>query len=164
MSPSARATFAVLALAASLTACKPAEAPLAAPAIAPSIADRVQVLSADTLVIDGKHIRLSNAFTPEPIPQARCWAEALAARQTTQWMVDKVRLAHSVVVEPTGGVDEYHRAFSLVRLDGLDLGQSLVDEGLAGRPNPGERFEWCNPISQGGAGAPALHALMAPPR
>src|SRR5438132_853994 len=41
----------------------------------------VQVLAADTVVVDGRHLKLSNAQAPVRIPQARCWAEALAARE-----------------------------------------------------------------------------------
>jgi hypothetical protein len=126
-----------------------------------TLTERVQVLSADTLVIDKKPVRLANAFAPEPIPQARCWAEAVASNEATEIVREIVRGASSVDVKATGGVDEYNRPFSMVALDGLDLGQTLYDRGLAARPGETRRrFEWCHPISQRDPGAPTVSSLM----
>jgi hypothetical protein len=128
---------------------------------AQALSERVQVLSADTLVIDKTPVRLANAFAPEPIPQARCWAEAVASNQATDVVREIVRGARTVDVKAVGGFDEYHRPFSTVTLDGLDLGQTLYDRGLAARPGETRRrFEWCNPISQQDPGAPTLSSLM----
>ncbi|WP_269713273.1 thermonuclease family protein [Caulobacter sp. NIBR2454] len=129
----------------------------------PSVGSRMTVISADILVLDGKHIRLGNAFAPETIPDARCWAEAVAARQATGVVQRLINNARTVTVEPTGGQDEYNRAFSIVILDGLDLGQVLIDNGLAAR-RTAERFNWCDPISRSAPGAPAITALTTPPR
>lgn len=149
-------------LVASLAGCKQ-PAPLLADDKPPPVAvvDRVQVLSADTLIIDKKSVRLANAFAPEPIPQARCWAEATASNEATEAVRAMVRAARTVDVRTVGGADEYNRAFSLVALDGLDLGQTLYDRGLAARPGETRRrFEWCNPISQQDPGAPTISSLM----
>ena len=35
----------------------------------------------DALIIDGRRVHLVDAVTPQPAPDARCPAEALAARQ-----------------------------------------------------------------------------------
>ena len=125
------------------------------------LTERIQVLSADTLVIDKKPVRLANAFAPEPIPQARCWAEAVASNEATEIVRDMVRGATTFDVRATGGVDEYNRPFSTVALDGLDLGQTLYDRGLAAKPGETRRrFEWCHPISQNDPGAPTLSSLL----
>jgi hypothetical protein len=124
-----------------------------------AIRPNVVVLAADTLVIGGKHYKLSNAFGPEPVPDARCWAEALAAKQATRTVAAMVGRAASVQAHPTGGVDEYDRIFAKIDIDGADLGQMLFEQGLAARPAHG-RFEWCNPISQGDPGAPNVTTMM----
>jgi len=157
-----KATAAALAAVATLAGCGERQTLLTdkqTPAIAPT--ERVKVLSADTLVIDKTPVRLANAFAPEPIPQARCWAEAVASNEATEIVRDMVRGATTVDVRATGGVDEYNRAFSTVALGGLDLGQMLYDRGLAAKPGERRRrFEWCNPISQDSPGAPTLSSLL----
>src|SRR5690606_24640575 len=105
--------------------------------------------------IDKKPLRLANAFAPEPIPQARCWAEAVASNEATEIVRDMVRGATTFDVRATGGVDECNRPFSTVALDGLGLGQTLYDRGLAARAaGPRRRFELCHPSSQHGPGPP----------
>jgi hypothetical protein len=149
-----------LALAAglALAGCRRTEPPLAAVREpGPTVADRVVVVSADALVVDGRHIRLSNAWAPQPIPRARCWAEALAARNARKTVRDMVRAARAIEVTPTGGVDDWNRTLARVQLDRLDLGETLHQDGLAGETS--ERFDWCAPISQATDGAPALRAL-----
>lgn len=131
--------------------------------VQPSVGSRTTVIGADILVLDGRHLRLSNAFAPETIPDARCWAEAVAARQGVAIVQRLVNNARSVTVQETGGKDDYDRAFALVTLDGLDLGQVLIDNGLAAKRTE-ERFNWCDPISRSSPGAPAVTTLTGPPR
>lgn len=147
-----------------LAACSPqkeSEADIAA--VQPSIGSRATVIGADILVIDGRHLRLSNAFAPETIPDARCWAEAVAARQGVAIVQRLVNNARTVAIQETGGKDEYDRAFALVSLDGLDLGQVLIDNGLAARRTQ-EHFNWCDPISRSAPGALTITTLTGPPR
>jgi endonuclease YncB( thermonuclease family) len=111
----------------------------------------------DALVVDGRHVRLSNALAPQLVPHAHCWAEAMAARQARDAVRSLVAEARDVAVTPTGGVDEYNRSLSRVSLDGRDLGQALVDHGMAA---PGGRpFDWCAPVSTGLASGPPLAVL-----
>lgn len=125
----------------------------------PSVAERVSVLSGDTFMVDGRGVRLANAFAPEPIPHARCWAEALAAKQAARVVQQMMREATTIEVRPTGPRDTYNREFAIVSLDGLDLGRTLYDEGMAGQPGT-QRFPWCDPISQNAEGAPTIYSLM----
>ena len=145
-----------------LSACQKTPDPPASITPPPSLADRVRVLSADALVIDGRHVRLANAYAPQGVPDARCWGEAAAAKLATSWVRDKVREARSVTVEAARGVDEYHRDLALVGLDGVDLGQALYETGLAGRRTDATngRFSWCEPVSGQAAGAPPVSALL----
>jgi endonuclease YncB( thermonuclease family) len=120
---------------------------------------KVTVLNADVLVIDGKHYALANGFAPQPVPDARCWAEATAAKQATRTVAAMVERAGSVEATPTGAKDSYNRDLATIRLDGADLGDVLFKEGLAARPTKG-RFEWCDPISRRGEGAPDVFSMM----
>ncbi|EJL21428.1 micrococcal nuclease-like nuclease [Caulobacter sp. AP07] len=152
----------VLSLTAPLAACQKTPDPPASISAPPGLGDRVRVLSADALVIDGRHVRLANAYAPQGVPDARCWAEAAAAKQVTDWVRAKVRDARIVAIETPDGFDEFHRELAVVRLDGEDLGQALYEAGLAGRRTDAAygRFSWCEPISGKAAGAPAVGSLL----
>jgi endonuclease YncB( thermonuclease family) len=115
------------------------------------LGDRVRVLSADAMVIDGQHVRLANAYAAQGVPDARCWAEATAAQTTLAWVRAKMRDAREIAVEPTTGFDEYHRQMAIVMVDGVDLGQEMYQNGLAAR---------CDPISGKAPGAPAVSSLL----
>ena len=119
---------------------------------------QVVVVEPDALVVDGRHVRLSNALTPHLVPRARCWAEAVAARQARNAVRGLVAEARDVTVSPTGGGDENKRSLSPLSLDGRDLGQALVDRGMAAPP--GRRaFDWCAPLSTSLASGPPLAVL-----
>lgn len=145
-------------MALTLTGCKgEPEKPLASGPAPPTVGSRVWVLGADSLIVDGQHIRLANAFAPQTIPDARCWSEALAAKFAIQQVKAMMTSARTITVQPTGERDEYNRAVSHVLLDGADLGDILFQLGLAGQPGKG-RFEWCNPLSVETKGAPSWSA------
>jgi endonuclease YncB( thermonuclease family) len=93
------------------------------------------------------------------VPDARCWAEALAAKQATLDVRSLIQEAKSIDLAPTGRRDEYNRVVAHVHLGGADLSQTLYDLGLAAQ-KPEGRFGWCEPISKGEAGAPPLKAMM----
>jgi hypothetical protein len=125
----------------------------------PSVAERVRVLDADVLIVDGINLRLANGVAPQPIPHAQCWAEAVAAiyaRNETRALVSG---AHSIDVRRTGGHDDYNRPFADITLDGADLGDALFRAGLVAR-KPTGRFDWCAPVSQEKEGAPPVRALF----
>ncbi|KRA62018.1 nuclease [Caulobacter sp. Root655] len=151
-----------LSLTVPLAACQRTPDPPASISAPPGLGDRVRVLSADAFVIDGRHVRLANAYAPQGVPDARCWAEAAAAKQVTDWVRGKVREARVVAIETPDGFDEFHRELAVVRLDGEDLGQALYEAGLASRRTEAAygRFSWCEPISAKAAGAPAVGSLL----
>jgi endonuclease YncB( thermonuclease family) len=157
-----RTSLIVLSLAVGLAACQKTPDPPSTIDLPPGLGDRVRVLSADAMVIDGKHVRLANAYAPQGVPDARCWAEAAAAKQATVWVRGRMREARDVTVEPTGGFDEFHRELAVVRLDGVDLGQLMFENGLASRRSTGRdnRFPWCEPISAKASDAPAVSSLL----
>lgn len=139
-------------------ACQRKEAPLAA-VPPPSITAHVRVLDADVLVIDGKHVRLANAYGPESLLRSRCWAEALASDHAAEYVRALVDHARSYAFKDAGRVDDYGRVIGYVSVDGADLGDILYDQGLAARPSD-PRFDWCQPISKHAQGAPKISSLF----
>jgi endonuclease YncB( thermonuclease family) len=153
-----RSIFAVLAFTA-LAACGKPERPLAS-APPPSITGHVRVLDADVLIVDGKHVSLANAYGPESLLHARCWAESLAADHAAEYVKELVAHARSYDFKPNGQTDAYNRSVGFMTIDGADLGDILYNQGLAARPaNP--RFDWCQPISQKAEGAPKISSLYS---
>lgn len=152
----------LLALALLLGACHKTPEPPTTITTPPGLGDRVRVLSADAMVIDGRHVRLANAYAPQGVPDARCWAEATAALQAVDLVRSKIKEARTVVVGPATGFDEFHRDLAVVELDGVDLGQELYAHGLAARRTaaPNGRFAWCEPISGKATGAPDVTSLL----
>ena len=141
-----------------LAACEPKQETLSA-APPPSIVGRVRVLDADVLIIDGKHVKLANAYAPESLLHARCWAESLASDRAAEYVKDLIDHARSFDFRPNGQTDTYNRALGLVTIDGADLGDILYEQGLAARPvDP--RFDWCQPISKQAEGAPKISTLF----
>ena len=151
-------TLAVAAAALCATACQEAEKPLTHTAPA-TIAGRVVVLNADTFVIDGRHVHLSNASAPLGVLHARCWAEAMLANDELAYVKELVNHAVSIDFKPTGQTDEYNRALGLVSLDGRDLGEDLYAHGMAARLTD-PRFDWCRPVSEKAEGAPPIEAAV----
>ena len=120
-------------------------------------APKVMVLEPDELVVDGRHVRLSNAAAPHLAPHASCWAEVLAARLARQIVQSRFAGAREITVTPIGGADEDNRILARVTVDGVDLGQSLLDDGLAAAPGAAP-FDWCAPLSTNIARAPRVPA------
>ncbi len=148
---SALRTSAVWALAASAALLLPACAPrptsiLAIPAAPAAAPPQIIVLQADVIVVDGRHLRLVGAVTPQPAPRAHCAAEAVAARQARSRLREMAQGVGAVTVIPTGKVDRWDRTEAQVFLDATDPAQVLVDEGLAVSPG-GKPFDWCGPLS-----------------
>jgi endonuclease YncB( thermonuclease family) len=140
-----------------LSACEPKQdAVIAAPP--PSIVGRVRVLDADVLIVDGKHVRLANAYAPESLLHARCWAESLASDRAAAYVKDLIDHARSFDFKPNGQTDTYNRAVGVMTIDGADLGDILYEQGLAARPVE-PRFDWCQPISKQADGAPKISTL-----
>ncbi len=124
-----------------------------------SIAGRVKVLNGDTLVIDGRHVHLANASTPQGALHARCWSEALLSTEVNGYVRDLVVRGVSIDFKPNGQTDSYNRALGTVTLDGNDLGEELFQRGMAARLTE-PRFDWCQPISQNAEGSPPFSALV----
>ncbi|AHM05681.1 thermonuclease [Roseibacterium elongatum DSM 19469] len=85
--------------------------------------------------------RLTGYDTPESFAP-RCAEEAQRAHQATARLRALVRSAVRVEAR-LGGVDRYNRRLVHLRLDGVDVGATLISEGLAVRYAGGRRIDWC---------------------
>jgi hypothetical protein len=91
----------------------------------PAELHQIEVFAGDHLVIDHQDITLADAETPQPHPRAACRAEEISAAHAADVVRSKLTGAQHLEVHPGPGEGQ------LVNVDGLDLGQSLIKEGLA---------------------------------
>jgi endonuclease YncB( thermonuclease family) len=108
------------------------------------------VVDGDTVRIDGVRMRLLDIDAPE-IFHPRC------ARESNAGAAAKARLAQLLAAGPmqladSGEHDRYGRPLVRISVNGQDLGQILLQEGLAvvWRPGPAaweaRRQHWCSDV------------------
>lgn len=113
--------------------------------MANSLAPRMRVIDGDTLedMNDDITYRLVNIDTPETGSRARCDAERALGDRATEAARTLVAHARRLEFRPTGRIDRYGRTIAFVLIDGRDMGETLIGEGLA-RPWRGRREPWCD--------------------
>lgn len=92
----------------------------------------------------GKVYRLANIDAPETGDFARCFHERHIGERAKWFAITSVKRAKSVSVRRTWRRDRYKRFVAYVYVDGVDLGELLMAQGLA-RPWRGWRPPWCGP-------------------
>lgn len=100
------------------------------------------VVDGDTIWLDGKNLRLASYDTPEPYDDI-CGGErevALAKRASTRLL--ELLNANQWSVEYGGPDGTGERTLATIRLAGQDVGDILIDEGLARHWPDGAEF-WC---------------------
>lgn len=100
------------------------------------------VVDGDTIWWRGQNLRLENYDTPEPYNDI-CGGQreiALAHRASARLL--ELLNANPFTVQ-TSGTDRYGRTLATVRIDGADVGDILISEGLARRWPDGHEF-WCD--------------------
>lgn len=104
----------------------------------------VRVIDGDTVVLaDGEHVRILNIDTPEMPPRSRCATERDLALAAKARLSEIVRQGDNVTLTRQGrDRDQYDRQLRRIRVDGQDVGEMLVREGLA-QPWRGYKAEWC---------------------
>ena len=109
------------------------------------VAERVRVIDGDTLedLRDEITYRVVNIDTPETGPRARCSAERDLGNRATNAVRTLLSGAERLELRPTGRTDRYGRTIAFVLIDGRDMGETLIEEGLA-RPWRGRREPWCD--------------------
>ncbi|MFN3318375.1 MAG: thermonuclease family protein [Allorhizobium sp.] len=104
----------------------------------------VRAIDGDTIEVNGETIRILNIDTPE-IRHAQCDAERRLGEVAKQRVARLLRAGRIGIRRGDGGrmTDKYGRTLAVVDIDGVDIGEQLISEGLA-RPWTGKRRSWCN--------------------
>lgn len=112
-------------------------------AVAPALAANLFAIDGDTIIIDREHIRIANIDAPE-IHHSKCDAEfrlGNAAKARMQALISGGKV--EIVRGDNGRMkDRYGRSLGRVLVDGKDVGEILIAEGLARRWD-GKRHPWC---------------------
>lgn len=99
------------------------------------------VVDGDTIWLEGQNLRLQSYDTPEPYNDI-CGGQAevaLAHRASARLLQ---LLNSNAFTVSTGQQDRYGRTLATIRVGGRDVGDTLIEEGLARRWPNGEEF-WC---------------------
>lgn len=108
----------------------------------PVEASSVYVYDGDTVVIDGKRLRLAGIDSPE-IGKYRCERERRIGFAARNRLRELITQAASLVLDDTGERDKYDRPLIRLLLDGRDGGELLISEGLSVKWYPGAAaWEW----------------------
>lgn len=115
---------------------------------APAAADEIRrfaVIDGDTVrdVARSVTYRVVNIDTPEVGDGAACAAERRHGVRATQRTRALLAAAQEIVARPVGRIDSYGRVVAAISVDGRDLGEALIAEGLARRWR-GRREPWCD--------------------
>lgn len=110
-----------------------------------SVIDRIRVIDGDTIEDRREDVtyRLVNIDTPETGSRTRCLAERTLGNRATDAVRTLISQARRLELNPTGRIDRYGRTIAFVVIDGHDMGETLIAEGLA-RPWRGRREPWCD--------------------
>ena len=102
-----------------------------------------RAIDGDTIVIDGETIRVANIDTPE-IRHAQCDAELRLGQVAKRRVAELIGAGTITIIRGDNGrmTDKYGRSLGRVLVDGRDVGEMLVAEGLARRWD-GRRHPWC---------------------
>lgn len=100
------------------------------------------VVDGDTLWLEGEKIRMMGYDTPEP--QTNICGGAREVRLANQASTRLVQILNQgVVTVERHGKDRYDRTLAVIQVDGVNVGDILVEEGLARYWPDGPEF-WCD--------------------
>ncbi len=102
-----------------------------------------RAIDGDTIRCARERIRISNIDTPELGAHARCHAEAERAERAKRFTAERLAAGPvEVTRDARRPRDRYGRTLATVRAGGRDLGEALIEAGLARRWD-GRRHPWC---------------------
>lgn len=99
------------------------------------------VVDGDTIWLQGVNMRLESFDTPEPYNDICGGAKEVALAKKASARLLALLNGNAFTVE-AGGEDRYGRVLATIRIDGTDVGDILISEGLARRWPNGNEF-WC---------------------
>lgn len=85
-------------------------------------------------------IRVANIDTPEL--KGKCEQEKELARKAKQFTLERLRQSKSILLKNLER-GKYFRVIAEVYVDGQNLGEELLKEGLAVKYDGGKRKNWC---------------------
>ena len=109
----------------------------------PNTADKTCVVDGDTIWLNGINVRLEGYDTPEPQTNI-CGGdrEKALADKASDWLVELLN-TRTWEVDLSGAQGSYGREIGTIKVDGRDVGEILVEEGLA-RWWPNGAEWWCD--------------------
>lgn len=111
-------------------------------ALCPEFGPRITcVVDPDTVWIAGEKIRIANIDGPE-LNSPKCPYERELAWKATERLVTLLNSGEVALHRSGPDKDRYGRSLRSISVNGHDIGQQLVTEGLA-RPWTGKRQQWC---------------------
>ena len=109
-------------------------------------ADRIRAIDGDTIRIGRETIRIATINAPETGSRAKCKSERQLGEAAKRRLAELVASGSVEVArgDPASGrtIDRYGRALGTISVNGRDVGDVLVAEGLA-REWTGRRRSWC---------------------
>lgn len=99
------------------------------------------IVDGDTIWLQGVNLRLESYDTPEPYNDICGGREEVALAHQASARLLQLLNGNPFTVE-TGGEDRYGRVLATIRIGGTDVGDILIEEGLARRWPNGREF-WC---------------------
>ncbi|WP_306116219.1 thermonuclease family protein [Roseovarius sp. MMSF_3305] len=106
------------------------------------IPSHLTVVDGDTVRLSGQSIRLVGFDTPETY-RAECASERRLGDAATDRLRDLLAGASSAQLAYLPRRDQYGRDLARLMLDGQDVADIMVGEGLARRYTGGHRQSWC---------------------
>ncbi len=106
------------------------------------IPSQLTVVDGDTVNLRGQSIRLVGFDTPETY-RAQCASERSLGDAATDRLRELLARATSAKLVYLPRRDQYGRDLARLKLDGRDVADILVGEGLARRYAGGQRLSWC---------------------
>lgn len=105
-------------------------------------ASAVRVIDGDTIKFAGLSVRLVGFDTPETY-YAKCAAEKARGDAATLRLKQLILNAKNLQLFLRDEQDRYGRSLGSILVDGRNVGDVLISEGLARRYNGGKRRGWC---------------------
>lgn len=111
----------------------------------------IKVTDGDTIKVVVPHfpldlplsVRVRGIDTPEKAPRAKCAEEANLAIQASAFTREKVKNATSILFSEIAWDKYGGRILATVTINDKNLGQELINAGLARKYDGGKKSSWC---------------------
>ena len=103
---------------------------------------KIYVVDGDTIKIGGESVRLVGFDTPETY-RAKCEYELQLGNMATARLRELISGVKQVDLVLLPGRDKYKRLLGRLYVNRVDVGDTLIGEGLARRYERGRRKGWC---------------------